>query len=149
MSRRALQVVNGLVGVATVGLGSVQLRFGVDSPLYAAAQLPQFPILDSNLRFFGGMGLGLGLVLLWILPSIERQTTVFRAVWTCALLGGVGRLVSAAAVGPPSRLLVGFAVLEVVGAPALIYWQHRVAVSTRQPRGAAGGHEREKDVAGG
>jgi hypothetical protein len=129
MSRRALQIVNGLIGLATVGLGTLQLVFGVNSPRYAAANLPEFPILDSNLRFFGGMSLGLGLVLLWILPSIERQNALFRAVWICALLGGIGRLISVAAVGSPSHLLVGFTLLEVIGAPVLIYWQHQVAIS--------------------
>lgn len=129
MSRRLLQIINGMVGLVTVGLGTVQVFFGVRSPLYAAANLPQFPILDSNLRFFGGMGLGLGLVLLWLLPSIERRTLLFRAVWLCAFLGGVGRLISWPVVGSPSEFLIGFTVLEVVGAPLLVYWQHRVAVS--------------------
>lgn len=129
-SRLGLQVVNGVVGLMTVGLGSVQLAFGVGSPLYAAANLPAFPILDSNLRFFGGLGLGLGLILLWILPSIERQTALFRGVWLCAFLGGIGRLISVAAVGSPSDLLVGFTVLEVIGAPLLVYWQGRVARSS-------------------
>jgi hypothetical protein len=130
MSRRALQVVNALIGIATAGLGSVQLAFGVDSPLYASANLPQFPVLDSNLRFFGGMGLGIGLALLWIVPSIERQASVFRVVWICAFLGGVGRLVSAALAGVPSQMLMAFTILEVVGAPVLIYWQNKVAAST-------------------
>jgi len=131
MSRFALQILTGLVGLATVGLGTVQVGFGVNSPLYASANLPEFPILDSNLRFFGGMGLGLGLILLWIIPSIERQAVLFRAVWVCALLGGIGRLASVVAVGSPSNLLVGFTVLEVIGAPVCVYWQHRVAVAAR------------------
>ena len=129
MSRRILQVVNGAIGLATVGLGSVQVFFGVGSPMYSAAALPLFPILDSNLRFFGGIGLGLGLTLLWLLPSIERRTTLFRAVWMCAFLGGLGRLVSWPIAGSPSDLLIAFTVLEVIGAPALVYWQSRVAVS--------------------
>lgn len=126
-SRLGLQVVNGVVGLMTVGLGLVQLTFGVKHPLYAEAELPLFPILDSNLRFFGGMALGLGLVVLWILPTIERQAALFRGVWLCAFLGGIGRLISAAAVGSPSDLLVSFTVLEVIGAPLLVYWQARVA----------------------
>lgn len=129
MSRLLLQIINGIVGLATVGLGTVQVLFGVGSPLYAAANLPQFPILDSNLRFFGGMGLGLGVVLLWLLPSIERRTLLFRVVWLCAFSGGVGRLISWPVVGSPSELLIGFTILEVVGAPLLVYWQYRLAVS--------------------
>ena len=130
MSRRLLQIVNGIVGLVTVGLSTIQVIFGVRSPLYAAASLPDFPILDSNLRFFGGLGLGLGLVLLWILPSIERRSLLFRALWLCAFLGGVGRLISWQLVGSPSDLLIVFTVLEVVGAPLLVYWQHRVAESS-------------------
>jgi hypothetical protein len=42
MSRLLLQVVNGLVGLATVALGTMQLVLGVRSPLYAAAQLPAY-----------------------------------------------------------------------------------------------------------
>ncbi len=129
MSRLALQIVNGVVGLLTVGLGSVQVAFGVNSPLYAPANLPAFPILDSNLRFFGGMGLGLGLILLWIIPSIETHALVFRVVWLCAFLGGIGRLISVPVVGSPSSLLVSFTVLEVIGAPILIYWQYRISLA--------------------
>jgi hypothetical protein len=81
------------------------------------------------------MGLGLGLALLWMLPSIERQTALFRAVWICALLGGIGRLISVAAVGSPSHLLVAFTLVEVIGAPVLIYWQHRLATSRERSAG--------------
>ena len=130
MGRLTLQIITGLVGLATVGLGSIQVVFGVNSPLYASAGLPDFPILDSNLRFFGGMGLGLGLILIWIIPTIHKQSALFRAVWVCALLGGIGRLISVAAVGSPSVLLVGFTILEVIGAPLFIYWQHCVATRT-------------------
>jgi hypothetical protein len=34
-------------------------------------------------------------------------------------------------VGSPSGLLVGFTVLEVIGAPLLVWWQHRVALAGR------------------
>jgi hypothetical protein len=129
MNRLILQIVTGFLGLTTLVLGSMQLVLGVNSPIYASADLPNFPMLDSNLRFFGGMGIGLGLVLLWLIPTIERQAPLFRLAWGCAFLGGVGRLISVAIVGAPSSLLVVFTWIEVVGAPLLIYWQHRIAGS--------------------
>ena len=129
MSKLLLQMVNGLIGLLVVVLGTVQVVFGVNSPLYAEANLPAFPILDSNLRFFGGMGLGLGLMLLWIIPRIERHRVLFIAVWLCAWLGGVGRLISWPIVGAPSTMLISFTILEVIGAPLLIYWQGKIAGS--------------------
>ena len=129
MSKLLLQIINGLIGLLVVVLGTVQVVFGVNSPLYAEANLPAFPILDSNLRFFGGMGLGLGLILLWITPRIEHHRVLFIAVWLCAWIGGVGRLISWPIVGAPSTMLISFTILEVIGAPLLIYWQGKIAGS--------------------
>jgi hypothetical protein len=36
-------------------------NFGISDPIYASATLPANPLLDSNLRFFGGVWFGLGL----------------------------------------------------------------------------------------
>ena len=131
MSRRLLQIFTALVGLATVGLATVQIVFGAASPMYADGGIPNFPILDSNLRFFGGLALGLGLLFLWIVPRIERHGVIFRVGWFCAFLGGVGRLVSLPAVGSPSTLLVAFTMLEVIGAPLFVLWQARVAADAQ------------------
>ncbi len=128
MSRRLLQTVNLVLGLATIALASMSLAFGAASPVYSDAGIPNVPVLDSNLRFFGGMGLGLGVILVWITPSIERRTLLFRAVWVCALLGGIGRLVSWAAVGAPPLPMIVFTLIEVPLVPVLLYWQHRVAI---------------------
>ena len=127
MSRKALQLLNALVGLFTVALAGMQLALGVNSPIYDSLGLPGAPPLDSNLRFFGGMGLGLGLLLLWVVPRVERQTVLYRVFWYCAFLGGIGRVISIAAVGWPRPLVIGITALEVVGAPVFLYWQSRVA----------------------
>ena len=126
MSRRLLQAATALVGIATVGLGTVQLLRGAASPMYAHLALPADPTLDSNLRFFGGLGLGLGIVLLLLVPRIERHGPVFAAVWLCTLVGGVGRLLSWALVGAPPIHLAAFTWIEVLGAPLFVLWQRSV-----------------------
>ena len=126
VSRTALQLINASLGLLTVFLGGASLLLGADSPIYPD-ELAVIPTLDSNLRFFGGLGVGLGVALLWITPAIEKHGTIFRVLWLCALAGGIGRVLSAVIVGlPPAPVLV-FTAIEVPGVPLLIYWQSRVA----------------------
>lgn len=130
MQRRTLQLINAAVALATIGLGGLQLLTGVANPVYAELALPASPILDSNLRFFGGLALGIGVTVLLITPRIERYTTLFTTCWSCAFLGGVGRALSWASLGAPSLPLAVFTVIELVGAPALILWQRAIARTT-------------------
>jgi hypothetical protein len=123
-----LQICTGLLALIPIATGIVTL-LGVKDPLYRPLALPEAPVLDSNLRFFGGIWLGIGLAMLWLVPSIERQGTLFRALWVAVFLGGVGRVLSWMLIGTPPKPYVGFILLELVGAPLFIYWQHRVAQS--------------------
>lgn len=105
---------------------------GVSDPLYASSGVPTLPVLDSNLRFFGGVWLGLGLALVWLVPRIESEGVLFRVVWGGIFLGGIGRLLSMLMVGLPPLPFVGFTALEVIGAPLFVYWQHLVAKAGRK-----------------
>jgi uncharacterized protein DUF4345 len=106
---------------------------GVKDPIYRPLGLPPAPILDSNLRFFGGLWLGFGLAMVWLVPSIERQGVLFRALWVAIFLGGIGRVLSWLVVGAPRKAFIGFTLLELVGAPLFIHWQYRVAQSLGGP----------------
>jgi hypothetical protein len=128
VSRFALQFVNGILALLTIFLGGASFLLGIDSPIYPDG-LPVLPVLDSNLRFMGGLGVGLGMALLWLIPAIEKHTTIFRVLWLCALAGGVGRIVSAVAVGVPPTPILIFTAIEVPGVPLLIYWQTKVAAA--------------------
>jgi hypothetical protein len=122
-----LQAVNAVLALLTITVAAGSLIFGAASPVYEPAILPVPAALDSNLRFLGGVGVGLGTILLLITPRIERHTSVFRAVWSCAMLGGIGRLVSAGIAGVPSPAFLIFAIIEVLGVPVLLYWQSQLA----------------------
>ena len=127
MSKRLLQFINALIAIMTIVLASMSLLFGVNSPVYNEAINTEIAALDSNLRFFGGLGLGIGLVLLWITPRIEKRTIIFRALWICAFLGGIGRIVSMFTIGLPPKPMIIFTFIEVPLVPILIYWQWRVS----------------------
>ena len=132
MSRRALQVATGLLGVIPVVTGALTM-LGLSDPIYAAAGLPAHALLDSNLRFFGGLWLVLGLSLFVLIPCIERETLMFRALWLMIFAGGVGRLLSMSFVVLPPWPFVGFTLLEIVGAPLFIAWQARLATAAAPP----------------
>ena len=126
MGKRLLQIATALLGLVPLLTGLITM-LGVHDPLYSAAGIPALPVLDSNLRFFGGVWLGLGIAILWLVPRIETETVLFRAIWGAIFLGGAGRLLSILLVGTPPIPFVGFTALELIGAPLFIYWQHRVA----------------------
>lgn len=63
VGRTALQVATAVLGIIPVVTGLIGLR-GVNDPLYAPVSTPHAVLLDTNLRFFSGLWLGLGLALL-------------------------------------------------------------------------------------
>jgi len=130
MSRRLLQLTTAVLGLVPVVTGTIAMS-GIDDPVYASDRLPRSALLDSNLRFFGGVWLGLGLAMLWLTPTIERRGILYRTIWGAIFIGGIGRLLSMESVGSPPLPFIGFTALEIVGAPLFIYWQDRVARAAR------------------
>lgn len=128
MSKRALQITTGILGLIPLITGATGLM-GLDDPVFAALQLPRDSLLDSELRFFSGLWLGLGLTLLWLVPRIDTQTAVYRILWGMIFLGGIGRLLSMAFVGLPPAPFIAFTALEIIGAPLFVLWQNRVRAS--------------------
>jgi Domain of unknown function (DUF4345) len=126
MNKRPLQITMALLGAIPVVTGLVSL-LGLSDPIYASAGIPQNALLDSNLRFFGGVWLGLGVGVYWLLPNIEKHTLLFRILWGMIFLGGVGRLLSMVFLAPPPLPFIGFTVLEILGAPLFVLWQARLA----------------------
>jgi Domain of unknown function (DUF4345) len=114
MNKHALQITVAVLGAIPVITGILTM-FGLSDPLYASAHLPANTLLDSNLRFFGGTWLGLGLAVWWLIPAIEKRGSTFRILWGMIFLGGIG----------PAPF-IGFTLLELLGAPLIILWQYRI-----------------------
>ena len=130
MSKRSLQIVTAILALVPLATGAIGM-FGLSDPIYAAMGLPRDALLDSNMRFFAGFWLGMGLAMMWLVPRIETQTVLFRAIWIAIFIGGIGRLLSIFLVGAPPLPFIGFTALEILGAPIFIAWQARIAQRRR------------------
>ena len=75
MSKLTLQIVMGLLGIIPVATGLLGL-LGVEDPFYVAVGVPPIVLLDTNLRFYSGVWLGLGLALYGLIPSICRTIEI-------------------------------------------------------------------------
>ncbi len=126
MSKRILQILAAILALVPIATGVIGM-LGLGDPLYAAMGLPRNALLDSNMRFFAGFWLGLGLAMMWLVPRIATHTVLFRAIWIAIFIGGIGRLLSIVVVGLPPIPFVAFTALEIFGAPIFIAWQARVA----------------------
>ena len=126
MNKPGLQIAMVLLAAIPVLTGIIAM-LGLSDPLYASAGIPSNAALDSNLRFFGGIWLGLGLSLYLLIPNIEKQTHLFRVLGGMIFLGGIGRLASMLFLAPPPPPFIGFTILEIVGAPFFVWWQARLA----------------------
>lgn len=54
MKKKPLQITTAILGLVPLLTGIISL-LGLSDPIYSSANLPAFPLLDSNLRFFGGV----------------------------------------------------------------------------------------------
>ena len=120
--RKALQIVLGVLAVvpAFYALTGLVLGAGGFGAGDAAAGA------DNQIRYLSGVYLLVPLLLLRIIPRIEKEGAMLAIVVTVLFIGGVGRLVSLLTVGTPLDTQVVNMVLEM-GAPVLLLWQRAVA----------------------
>jgi hypothetical protein len=132
MSKKILQIVLAILGLIPILTGILDLVLGASSlnldGALLSSEVVNNIVLDSQIRFLGAIWLGFGMILYWILFSIEKQTILFRLVAGSIFLGGIGRLTSALLVGLPPILLIAATVLELVGMPLLVLWQSLISM---------------------
>jgi hypothetical protein len=128
MSKRFFQAILIVVGLILAVTSLWGLIAGAGDELYElniSHTNPGHVIMDSNLRFYYGLTLGLGLIILWITPGIERHRTLLGLISLMIFLGAVGRFVSMAEMGTPSFFFVFFTSLELFF-PLLLLWHRRL-----------------------
>lgn len=134
MSRKLLQISLVILGLVPTITG-VMMMMGIYDPLFADLNLPRSALLDSDLRFLGGVWLGLGLTVLATVKDIEKHFALYRVLWLMIFIGGIGRLISMFIIGWPPVPFIGFTVLEIVGAPIFIHWHYQVVHKQEKQNG--------------
>jgi hypothetical protein len=131
MNKKALQIVLAILGLIPILTGGLDLILGAHSLNVAGSLLPSEVlndiVLDSQIRFLAAIWFGIGIILYWIIPAIDKQTMLFRLLAGGIFLGGIGRVSSAVMVGTPPIQFIGATVLELLGMPLLILWQSTVS----------------------
>ena len=125
MSRKIFRVFLVILGFVPTVTGILSMM-GIHDPLFADLNLPASALLDSDLRFLGGVWLGLGITVLVTVNSFEKHFALYRILWGMIFLGGVGRLISMFIIGLPPVPFVGFTALEIIGAPIFVYWHSQL-----------------------
>ena len=121
--RLALQLCVALGGCVPVAAGLAGVWLGPHMAGEVTAPVP----LDSHFRYLSGLLLAIGLGFWSTIPAIERQSPRFWLLSAIVVAGGLGRLVSLAAVGPPDAPMFFGLAMELVVTPALAMWQARLA----------------------
>ncbi len=121
-----LQIYLGTMSLIVFLYGALQYYYGVQ--LGADPNLP--PVVnapaDNQIRYSGGMFIGLSMMIWWIIPNIEKHTIPLRIICITFLLSGLGRLISLILVGPAMQVQIQAMVMEFT-APLLLIWQHYAA----------------------
>lgn len=128
MSRRLLQIVVAVLGVIPIGTGLAAFVLG---PASMPGGQPVGPSIDNEYRFLAVFWFSFGVLIYWILPTIERRTRLVRFLGGFIFLGGVGRLISLVMFGAPHWSYLAAMALELVGIPLLVLWQAAIAVDNQ------------------
>ena len=120
IEKRLLQIVVAVACLVPLSVGGTSIVHGPGFLGHA----PVIPTdLDSHFRYISGIFFGVGIAFATCIPSIETKGPRFRLLGALVVCGGLARVVSLLAVGPPGKgLLFGLAI-ELGVVPLLMLWQ--------------------------
>jgi Domain of unknown function (DUF4345) len=120
--KKGLQVTLAILSMIPLLVATMGITQGTSRWLSIDAITPNF---DSHYRYITGYYFSLGLLGLWLVPKIEKQTGLFRIGCASVFIGGVGRVISIVQVGVPNSLMLAFTALELCF-PLLLLWQAKL-----------------------
>jgi hypothetical protein len=133
---RALKTVLYLLALVPFLTGALDLMLGLQAQGLIGAQLSpegfRDPLLNSQIRYFGAIWFGFGVLLFVCLSDITKYSSLLRGLLCIVFLGGLGRVASLFQFGLPqsaqgAAFVVAVTGIEIVGIPILLWWHSHVA----------------------
>jgi Domain of unknown function (DUF4345) len=129
--RRGLQVTLGV-------LSAIPFLSGLTGMLVGAKTLPGDnsqldATADSEYRFVNAFWFATVPIIWSAIPRIDQRAGLTRGLTATVFVGGLTRLVSWRTTGRPHGVFIAATLLELVGVPAVMVWQSRVACLASGP----------------
>ena len=105
-------------GLVCAGIALTHIVLG---PASIPGSVPVNATMDSEDRFYASLFLGFGLAHVWAARDLARRTRVVMALQAVFFAGGLARIGSVLAVGPPIALFIVLGALELL-IPPLVWW---------------------------
>jgi hypothetical protein len=121
---RALRAVFYLGGVVATAAGLYTVIAGARS---LPGRKPASPVVESELRFYAAFYVAYGLAVLRVAPRADSDAAAVRALAGALFLAGLARAGGWRAAGRPHLLQRALLAVELVGPPAIVTWQARLA----------------------
>ncbi len=125
--RRLLQIAVAIASLVPIAAGATGVVLGPAMVDGAIAPVTA----DSHYRYLSGLLFGIGCAFMTTVPAIETHRTRFRILTVIVVIGGLGRLLSLALRGYPSKSMIFGLIMELAVTPALALWQSRIASRAR------------------
>jgi len=122
--KKVHQVFLGLFGATAIIIASLHVILG---PSAIPGSIPVNATMDSEDRFYATLFAAYGAVLLWCIRDIEGKGRVVYFLAFTFFVGGLARLVSMAAVGPPNTFFTAMTALELVIPLFMAFMQRRIS----------------------
>jgi Domain of unknown function (DUF4345) len=108
-------------GLVCVGIALTHIAFG---PSSIPGSVPVNATMDSEDRFYATLFLGFGLAHVWAARDLTQRAGIVLAMQAVFFAGGIARIISLIAVGPPIPLFLFLGALELL-IPPLVWWALR------------------------
>ncbi len=136
MNKTILTIVIYVFGLFAVATALLAIIGGTGAEIGGKVAVPS---VDSQFRYVNVFWLAAGLILWWTARKPLERALVTRTVLVIAAVAGLGRIISAIAVGLPAPFYFLTFGLEVIATPLVVIWHSRAfpvarrAAEVREP----------------